>query len=497
MSSRSLADPRGLIRSLGSPAAVLRDGVMVAANAHLREVLEIGEEERRFETLLPPEASRSTLSWMEAARTSGGPAGPHEATLRANNGRVLDVELSYVPVTGTNGAALLLVRLREPADIQYGVLAELRGRFGEIISAAEELVVVHAIDGRFLLANCAAQKFVGRSENELLALNIKDFIPESQHAAVRERAATRVAGVSTRMYSYGVTVVGEGGEERELEIRSAPILVDGDPVAVLVIGRFRDAGQARTHELERERDRALAANEAKREFLAHLSHEVRTPINIIFGMTEMTLDLDLTDDARRYVTRTREAAGTLLNLVEDVLDFSRVEARKYAVRPREFSLRERLEATVDGLSTVASGRGLTIEHEVAAGVPDLVVGDPDRLHQVLVNLLTNALKFTPRGRVGVRVACASADVPDQHHIRFAVFDTGVGLTVEQRARIFDPFQQIREGEEAEEGTGLGLAIVRELVTLLGGQIWVESEPGEGSTFYFDAVFGAPSPTDAP
>lgn len=492
MSSRSLADPRGLIRGLGTPAAVLRNGVIVAKNALLREVLGGPDGEQPIDDVLDPESSRSTLAWLAAARASGGPAGPHTAQLVSSAGRALSADLSYLPVEGTAGSALLLVRLTGPNDIRHGVLAELRGRFGEIINAVEDIVVVHAIDGQFLLANRAVQDFVGQPEEELLKLNIKDFIPESQHAAVRERAATRVAGVSDRMYTYDITVISPDGQERELEISSAPILVNGDPVAVLVIGRFRDAAQLRTRALERERDSAVAANHAKREFLAHMSHEVRTPINIIFGMTEMALDEELPSDARRYVGRVRDAASTLLSLVEDVLEFSRVEARKYAVRPRRFALRERLAATIDGLATVAWGRGLSIETSVASDVPDDVIGDPDRLHQVLVNLLTNALKFTPQGRVGVRVECASADVPGQHHVRFAVFDEGVGLTVEQRARIFDPFQQMHEEEDAAEGTGLGLAIVRELVTLLGGQIWVESEPGEGSTFYFDAVFQDPS-----
>lgn len=497
MSSRSLADPRGLIRGLGSPAAVLRDGVIVAKNVALREALDVGDEEQDVESLLGADDARSTLGWLADASSSGGPAGPHVSALQSAKGHAVPVELSYIPVAGAGGCALLLVRLCGPDDVRHGVLAELRGRFGEIINAVDALLVVHAIDGQFLLANRAVQEFVGLSEEELLRQNIKDFIPQSQHAAVRERAATRVAGVSDRMYFYDITVIGPDGESRELEISSAPILVDSEPIAVLVIGRFQDQFHRRARTLEKERDTAVAANQAKREFLAHMSHEVRTPINIIFGMTEMTLDLELPADARRNVTRVRDAAGTLLSLVEDVLDFSRVEARKYAVRPRAFSLRERIGTTIEGLSTVAWGRGLTIESTIAADVPDEVVGDPDRLHQVLVNLLTNALKFTPKGDVGVRVECASAEVAGQHHLRFAVSDTGVGLTVDQRARIFDPFQQMHDqGQDPGEGTGLGLAIVRELVSLLGGQIWVESELGVGSTFYFDAVFRDPSAADA-
>lgn len=461
----------------------------MAKNAELRRVLEVGEADQPVSELVAPESRASVRAWLEAAAAAEAPAGPHAARLITAGGRELACELSHLPISGTDGAALLLARLHGPEEVRHGVLAELRARFGEILDAAGELVVVHAIDGQFLLANRAVEKLTGRTQDELRQLNIKDFIPASQHPAVRERAASRVAGVSDRMYSYDVTVIGADGVERTLDIHSAPILVESDPVAVLVVGRIRDEQAQRARLLERERDDAVAANHAKREFLAHLSHEVRTPINIIFGMTEMALDADISKEAEGYLFRARDAAGTLLSLVEDVLEFSRFEARKYAIRPRAFALRQRLDATIDGLSTMAWGRGLTIEREVAADVPETVVGDPDRLHQILANLLTNALKFTPKGRVGVRVECASDVMSGKHHVRFAVFDTGVGLTVEQRARIFDPFLQIQdEPRETEEGTGLGLAIVRELVTLLGGQIWVESEVGVGSTFYFDAVF---------
>jgi len=475
---------------MGSPAAVLHNGAIVAANAALRAVLGDRAEEQTLEELVVAESRASTRAWVAAAVASGGPAGPQHSRLVSATGLPLDVELSYLPVSGSGGRAVLLVRLQGPFDIQHGVLAEMRTRFGEIIDSAHELVLVHTIDGRFLLANRAVQKLTRKTEDELLSLNIKDFMPASQHAAVRERAATRVAGVSDRMYSYEVTAIDADGNERPLEISSAPLLSEGDPVAVLVIGRFRDERQRRELALERERDDAVAADHAKREFLAHMSHEVRTPINIIYGMTEMALDFDLPDGARHHVERAREAAGTLLSLVADVLEFSRVEARKYAVRPRVFEIRETLAATVEGLSTMAWGRGLTIETEVSPDVPDRLVGDPDRLHQVLVNLLTNALKFTPKGRVGVRVENASAQMSEGHHLRFAVFDTGIGLTVEQRATIFDPFQQLDRPGAPDEGTGLGLTIVRELVMLLGGQIWVESRLGKGTTFYFDAVFEA-------
>jgi hypothetical protein len=487
MSSPSADNLAGLLRVLDAPAAVLRAGEVVATNDEFRRLLGANGALLRLEDLVATEAWSSTHAWLDAALVAREPAGPHGSRFVGSLGAGIEVELASLPVAGADGSSFLLVRPRDPAAVRRGVIGELREHFGELIDAAEELVVVHAIDGQILFANRATQAMVGRSEAALLECNVKDFIPMAQHAAVRERAATRVAGVSNRMYSYEVTIIDGASREQRLEISSGPILVRGDPIAILVIGRFRDDKPARERVLEHERNAALEANQEKRDFLAHLSHEVRTPINVIFGMTEMALDLELSDQAREYIDRARFAAGTLLGLVDDVLEFSRIEARKYTLRPRPFRIREQLLRTVDALAPMAEGHRLTLTHEVAPPIPETLVGDPDRLRQVLLNLLSNAIKCTPPGGVvGVRIDEASSRTPEGHHLRFSVSDTGVGIDVEQRAKIFEPFQQFPEG--AGTGTGLGLAIVRELVDLLGGQIWVESEPGRGSTFHFDAVF---------
>jgi two-component system sensor histidine kinase/response regulator len=486
MDPSSLDTLTGLLRALGAPAALVRSGALLATNEDFERLHGVGDAARRVEDVVTVDAWPSTRVWLEKALATSAPVGPHLSRLRGPAGAEVDVELASVPVAGMGGLSLVLVRLRDPVAVRAGMIAELRDHFGELIDAAEEMVVVHAIDGRILFANRAAQVLVGRSEDTLLGCNVKDFTPVGQHAAVRERAATRVAGVSRRMYSYEVTVIDAAGQPQQIEISSGPILSGGEPIAVLVIGRFTEKRAARERVLEDERDAALEANQGKREFLAHFSHEVRTPINVIFGMTEMALDLDLSDEAREHIDRARFAAGTLLGLVDDVLEFSRIEARTYALRPRPFQVREQVVATVHALAPIATGRGLALTHDIAPSVPENLVGDPDRLRQILLNLISNAIKCTPAGAVHVQVAEASSPTPAGHHLRFSVSDTGVGIAIDQRARIFQPFQQIANGTGT--GTGLGLAIVRELVDLLGGQIWVESEPGHGSTFHFDAVF---------
>lgn len=490
MESSSLDTLTGLLHALGTPAALVRAGALLATNEDFERLHGIGAAARRVEDVVTADAWPSTRAWLESALATPAPVGPHRSRLRGPEGAALEVELASIPVAGMGGLSLVLVRLRDPVAVRAGMIAELRDHFGELIDAAEEMVVVHAVDGRILFANRAAQLLVGRSEDALIGRDVKDFVPAGQHAAVRERAATRVAGVSRRMYSYEVTVIDAAGHPRRLEVSSGPILSGGAPIAVLVIGRFGETRASREQALETERDAALEANQEKRDFLAHFSHEVRTPINVIFGMTEMALDLDLSDEAREHIDRARFAAGTLLGLVDDVLEFSRIEARTYALRPRPFQVREQVVATVHALAPIAGGRGLLLTHDVAPTVPETLVGDPDRLRQILLNLISNAIKCTPAGAVRVRVAEASSPTPAGHHLRFSVSDTGVGIAVDQRARIFQPFQQIPNGNGTGTGTGLGLAIVRELVDLLGGQIWVESEPGRGSTFHFDAVFAS-------
>ena len=355
--------------------------------------------------------------------------------------------------------------------------------------SAPDALVAADIDGLILFANARAERMFGYGPGELAGRLVEDLVPERLRGGhVHMRALFTHSGGAREM-DAGTELLGvrADGSEFPVEISLSHFRSADRTIALAAVRDVTDKSRKR-RELSEARDAAEAAGKAKTQFLATMSHEIRTPLNSVIGLVHLMQATRLDPRQSDYLGKIDNSARTLLNIINDILDFSKIESGGLSIEQTEIDLEQVLETVATLSSARAHQKDLEFSVHIAPDVPMLLKGDPLRLSQLLGNYCSNAVKFTEKGEITLSVEVAGQH-PGGVRLRFAVRDTGIGLTKEQISRLFQPFQQADASTTRKYGgTGLGLAIARQLAGLMGGETWVESEPGKGSTFYCTALF---------
>jgi PAS domain S-box-containing protein len=399
--------------------------------------------------------------------------------------------ISYVPFRDENGDVTAVVtslldisqrKQSEEAVRRSG--EEFRSLFD---SASDAIVIIRLTDAVILEANPGACRQSGYSRDELIGMSAlridgnidKTFVP-SRFAAIAASGALQ----------FETSMARKDGTSFAIEINARRFDFRGVPAVLAIVRDIRERKEAEA-QLVRAKESAEEAAQAKSQFLATMSHEIRTPMNGVIGMTGLLLETSLSPEQRHYAAIVHASGESLLAIINDILDYSKIEARKLVLEKRDFDLAALLRQSVELLALKAHEKGLDLACHIAPDVPSILRGDPGRLSQVLVNLLGNAIKFTSQGHIRFRVDIDSFD-HGVARLRFAVADTGIGIRPERIPSVFAPFVQADSTTTRRfGGTGLGLSIAQQLVGLMGGRIQAHSDPGKGSTFWFCADFGSP------
>jgi PAS domain S-box-containing protein len=380
---------------------------------------------------------------------------------------------------------LLLMRSLGLLRRQGVALEEGNARFKAILETAVEGILTCRADGRIESANSAAHRIFGFPPGDLVGRNVSELMTPAGHEehARRMRELNAPGPRPPAGFSREVTAVRRSGEAFPLDISIAEVRTHDGPLFAAIVRDLSDRKHAETY-LREAKEKAEAGQRIKMEFLATMSHEIRTPMNGVIGMAGLLLDTRLSEEQRSYAGTIRDSAESLLTIINDVLDFSKIDAGKLDLEMGEFELVPLVESVVEILAPRTVAKGVELVSFVPPPLRGTLRGDPARLRQILLNLAGNAVKFTESGSISILLFDEAAE--DKHvQVRFEVRDTGIGIAEADRARLFSMFSQVDATPARRHGgTGLGLAICKRLTELMGGTVGVDTAPGRGSVFWF-------------
>lgn len=431
---------------------------------------------------------------MWVAVTEGKSAHVEDECLWRKDGSGLPVEYRATPIFKDSVVVGCVVSFTDITERKASerLLKETEEYFRGVLERAPDGLLVVDADGRIRLANAQCETLFGYTRDELIGQLVEILVPDDIRPRHPELRASFLHAPTTRAM----------GAKSELQARRKdgslfPVDIGLSPLPgrkgaeVQVAVSIRDITERKQAEVELKaaKQKAEEATRLKSMFLANMSHEIRTPMNAIIGLSHLALKTSLTAKQRDYISKVHNAGTSLLTIINDILDFSKIEAGRLDIETTDFRLDDVISSVTTVTAQKATDKGLELLAHVAPGIPQCLLGDPYRLGQILTNLVNNAVKFTERGEIVVSVALLQ-QTGEKCQLKCSVRDTGIGMTKEQAAKLFKPFTQADMSTTRKYGgTGLGLTVSRRLVELMGGQIWLDTEPGVGTTFTFTVWLG--------
>ena len=398
------------------------------------------------------------------------------------NGKIKHFEIHGYPIFNARGQVHQMIEYSLDITERKNAEAELH-KLSRAITQSPTSVVITDLEGRIEYVNPAFTKVTGYTREEALTKNPR-ILKSGVHDATFYKNIwdTLIAG---KVWHGELCNKNKAGDFFWESASISPVAnSEGDITHYVSVKEDITKRKKATLELEKAKDAAEAAAKAKADFLANMSHEIRTPLNAIYGMTALMMDTPLNAEQEDFITTIRSGSDTLLSVINDILDFSKIEAGKMKLEHQPFSLSGCVEDAIALLTENATRKKLKLVYAIEKGTPSVVVGDITRLRQILVNLLNNAIKFTEEGDIVVNIRSRGTE-NNQHELVFRIRDKGIGIPEDKIGKLFESFSQVDSSTTRKYGgTGLGLAISRELAEKMGGTMWVESEEGKGSTFFF-------------